>query len=298
MGYLPLVSIVLPVYNGAQYLAESIDSCIAQTYKNWELIIINDCSKDNSLDIAEKYAVLDTRIRVLSNEVNLKLPASLNKGFREAKGDYYTWTSHDNIMHSEMLGKFVNYLQTNLDVGLVTANYIAIDTQNKELYTVSHPDPTLFMPVGNLVCSAFLYRREIAEKVGEYDTNLFLIEDYDYWIRIWLNSKIGKIHEELYYTRMHDQALTKQREKEIAQRLFEIRLKYFEPFNKTLQSYPNEQFKFFVSILEAASNNKLRLFYKFIKISPVSFGLKYLFIYCPKKKIKHSSLYKKIKNIN
>ena len=291
----PLVSIVLPVYNGAQYLAESIDSCIAQTYKNWELIIINDCSKDNSLDIAEKYAAIDTRIRVLSNEVNLKLPASLNKGFREAKGDHYTWTSHDNIMHSEMLEKFVNYLQTNLDVGLVTANYIAIDPQNKELYTVSHPDPMLFMPIGNTVCYAFLYRREVAEKVGEYDTNLFLIEDYDYWIRIWLNYKIGKIYEGLYYTRVHDETLTMQRKEEIAKRLYEIRLNYFEPFNKTLQKHPALQFKFFVSIIDSAKDNKKRLLCRFIKISPISFGLKYLFIYRPKKKIKHSYLYKKIK---
>ena len=68
-----LVSIVLPVYNGSLFLAESIESCINQTYTNWELIIVNDCSKDNSLEIATGFALQDKRIRIINNEVNKKL---------------------------------------------------------------------------------------------------------------------------------------------------------------------------------------------------------------------------------
>jgi len=81
----PKVSIVLPVYNGAKYLRESVDSCLAQTFSNWELIIVNDCSTDESSAIAEEYAAKDERIRVIHNETNLKLPASLNAGFCQAK---------------------------------------------------------------------------------------------------------------------------------------------------------------------------------------------------------------------
>ena len=91
-----LISIVLPVYNGAKFLCESIDSVINQTYKNWELLILDDCSTDETAKIAQKYVEQDSRIRYYLNEKNLRLPRNLNKGFSLAKGDYLTWTSDDN----------------------------------------------------------------------------------------------------------------------------------------------------------------------------------------------------------
>jgi glycosyltransferase involved in cell wall biosynthesis len=86
----PKISVVLPTYNGARFLAESIESVINQTETHWELIIVNDCSTDNTLEIAEKYAKLDSRIRVISNEVNKKLPGALNVGFADARSEYLT----------------------------------------------------------------------------------------------------------------------------------------------------------------------------------------------------------------
>ena len=80
-----LISIVLPVYNGEAYLADSIESILRQTYENWELIIVNDCSTDHTLEIAESYQKRDPRIRVFSNERNLKLPHTLNAGYAEAR---------------------------------------------------------------------------------------------------------------------------------------------------------------------------------------------------------------------
>ncbi|MCR5504019.1 MAG: glycosyltransferase [Elusimicrobiaceae bacterium] len=192
----PTVSIVLPCYNGAGFLAQSIDSVISQTYTGWELILVNDCSKDNSLDIMQDYAAHDSRILIINNEHNLKLPGALNRGFREANGKYLTWTSHDNRMGPTMLEEFVNYLDANPDKGLVTACYAAFSLKTGEqLYEVHHPDPQLHLPLFNCVCYAFMYRREVLETVGDYDTTLFLVEDYDYWVRIWLKYPIGKIYK-------------------------------------------------------------------------------------------------------
>ena len=89
------VSIILPTYNGKKYIRDSIESIINQTYTNWELIIVNDCSTDDTQKIIEEYQQKDKRIIVINNEKNLKLPASLNRGFEEASGEYYTWTSDD-----------------------------------------------------------------------------------------------------------------------------------------------------------------------------------------------------------
>lgn len=247
----PTVSIVLPCYNGAGFLAQSIDSVISQTYTNWELIIVNDCSKDNSLDIMQDYAAHDSRILIINNEHNLKLPGALNRGFQEARGKYLTWTSHDNRMAPTMLEEFVSYLDDNPNKGLVTACYAAFSLKNGEtLYEVHHPDPQLHLPLFNCVCYAFMYRREVLETVGDYDTTLFLVEDYDYWVRIWQKYPVGKIYKVLYYTGVGDDTLTLSRKKEIAQKLVEMRLRYFDSFNDALSSHPDLQRKFYISIAD------------------------------------------------
>lgn len=99
------------MHNGAEYLRESIESCLAQTFRNWELIVVNDCSTDESGAIAEEYAAMDERIRVIHNETNLKLPASLNVGFRQAKGEYLTWTSDDNLYLPHALQRMIDFLR-------------------------------------------------------------------------------------------------------------------------------------------------------------------------------------------
>lgn len=247
----PSTTIVLPCYNGADFLAQSIDSVVAQTFADWELILVNDCSTDNSLEIMQRYASADSRIRIINNEHNLKLPGALNRGFREAKGKYLTWTSHDNRMAPTMLEEFVNYLDNNPDKGLVTACYAAFSLKTGEtLYEVHHPDPQLHLPLFNCVCYAFMYRREVLETVGDYDTTLFLVEDYDYWVRIWQKYPVGKIYKVLYYTGVGDDTLTLSCKKEIAEKLLEMRLRYFADFDKALQGHPDLQRRLYNSVVD------------------------------------------------
>ena len=247
----PTVSIVLPCYNGAGFLTQSIDSIINQTYNDWELILVNDCSTDNSLAIMQDYAARDPRIHIINNEHNLKLPGALNRGFQEAKGRYLTWTSHDNRMAPTMLEEFVQYLDANHDKGLVTACYAAFSLKTGEqLYEVHHPDPQLYLPLYNCVCYAFMYRREVLDTVGDYDTTLFLVEDYDYWVRIWQKYPVGKIYKVLYYTGVGDETLTLSRKKEIAEKLLEMRLRYFVDFDRAVQGHPDLQRKLYNSIAD------------------------------------------------
>lgn len=248
---LPTVSIVLPCYNGAEFIAQSIDSVIEQSYTDWELILVNDCSIDNSLLIMQEYAAIDSRIHIINNEHNLKLPGALNRGFHEAKGKYLTWTSHDNRMALTMLEEFVQYLDANPDKGLVTACYAAFSLKTGEqLYEVHHPDPQLHLPLFNCVCYAFMYRRDVLDTVGDYDTTLFLVEDYDYWVRIWRKYPVGKIYKVLYYTGVGDETLTLSRKKEIAEKLLEMRLRYFNDFDHALQGHPDLQRRLYNSIAD------------------------------------------------
>src|SRR4029079_4361219 len=91
------VSIVLPVYNGGQFLRQSIESCLTQTHRNLELILVDDCSKDDTPAIIAEYAARDPRVRSIRNTTNQRLPRSLNIGFAEAGGARLTWTSHDTF---------------------------------------------------------------------------------------------------------------------------------------------------------------------------------------------------------
>ena len=287
----PIVSIVLPCYNGAGFLAQSIDSVIAQTFTDWELIIVNDCSKDNSLDIMQQYAEKDSRIRIINNEHNLKLPGALNRGFQEAKGKYLTWTSHDNRMAPTMLEEFVNYLDANPDKGLVTACYAAFSLKTGEtLYEVHHPDPQLHLPLFNCVCYAFMYRREVLETVGDYDTTLFLVEDYDYWVRIWQKYPVGKIYKVLYYTGVGDDTLTLSRKKEIAEKLVEMRLRYFSDFYKAFIGHSDLQRRLYNSIADNMHGlSRLRFTFK----RGAKYSSFYWLYYRPKKTAK-----KLINNLN
>ena len=204
-----LVSIVLPVYNGEKYLALSIESIIAQTYDNWELIIIDDCSTDDSASIAKEYSKKDNRIHYYMNDINFKLPRSLNKGFSIAKGYYLTWTSDDNLYKPQAIEKMVNALENDEDSDFVFASCRIINEVNNEIEYIMVDEFSKKRIVGlDSVGACFMYTRKVYETVGDYDPNYTLVEDFDYWQRIFMKFNVVTISEILYLYRWHDGALT------------------------------------------------------------------------------------------
>lgn len=121
------ISVVLPVYNGEQYIEESIQSVLNQTWQDWELIIVDDCSTDRTPEIIRWYAQQEPRIQVIQNAENQKLPRSLNIGFQCALGDYFTWTSDDNRYKPEAFETMLAYLCAAPEVGLVYCDMDFID---------------------------------------------------------------------------------------------------------------------------------------------------------------------------
>lgn len=209
-----LVSIVLPIYNGEKYMNLSIDSILNQTYKNWELIIIDDCSTDKTPEIAKAYSDKDARISYYRNEVNLKLPRGLNRGFSLSKGDYLTWTSDDNLYYPEAIERMVNSLQTeNTDFVFVTCDIINQDGEVVEIIKAPKNYKKAILG-GNFVGACFMYTRKVYETIGEYNPDNFLVEDYDYWLKIFAKFDVSNIQDVLYQYRWHDGALTSTEKKE------------------------------------------------------------------------------------
>jgi glycosyltransferase involved in cell wall biosynthesis len=255
-----LVSIVLPTYNGKDFLKKSIDSCLNQTYQNIELIIVNDCSTDTTEQIILSY--FDSRIKYIKNETNQRLPKSLNIGFINASGDYLTWTSDDNYFDSMAIEKMVSALEYQ-EVDLVCAPYFTIDTNDVitgERVVGKQTD----VLIDNVVKACFLYKKEVHEKLNGYNSALFLVEDYDFWIRAaFENFKFYQLIEKLYYYRFHDNSLTETRRNDISKALYNL-LKDHEVLfrEKNKNEFLKAEFYLKLSNLALANKEKAFQYYK------------------------------------
>jgi glycosyltransferase involved in cell wall biosynthesis len=206
----PCVSIVLPTYNGADYLGESIRSCLQQTFSDLELIVVVDGSVDNTDEVLAAFD--DPRIKIVK-KANGGLPRALNTGFDYAQGRYWTWTSDDNLFESKAIERMVAYLEERPDVPMVSTDYRVVDGSGAEV------------GYSRRYVACFLYRAEIARKVGEYRPAFALVEDTDYWHRLEaIAGPMGRLHEPLYQYRVHGRSLSSRRTGERALRLAEMYL--------------------------------------------------------------------------
>lgn len=201
-----MISVVLPVHNGEKFLSQSIESVLKQTYKNIELIIVNDCSSDSSLSIAERYRCKDNRIKIINNTSNLKLPISLNVGFNECRGEYFTWTSDDNVMLPNALEVMLSDMKKN-DVDFVFSRCEIINKNGHVIGRTKKYTNLDEIYYNNIVLASFLYKRKVHEELGGYDSNKFLVEDYDFWLRAYKKYKFSFIPNVLYQIRFHDSTL-------------------------------------------------------------------------------------------
>ena len=243
------ISVILPVYNGEKYVANAIESIINQTYHNIELIIVNDCSTDNTLQIIEDYAKKDDRIKIYFNDFNQKLPKSLNIGFSKASGDYWTWTLDDNTYHTDALEKMAEVLDNNSRIALVYADFTICDMEGKVIREMEEGEPEEIKFKAQ-IGACFLYRKSVAEKGGEYDTKTFLAEDYDFFIRCYKESEGSFYHikEDLYDYGMHDASLTATRQMDIAHKAFDVMMKHYD-FLHSQCFTDQDKFRFYDELL-------------------------------------------------
>ena len=197
----PEISVILPVYNGGKYLKEAIDSILNQTFKNFELIIVNDGSTDESLYIIRSYK--DERIKLI-NQKNTGLSKALNNGIKLAKGKYIARMDQDDISHPERLKKQIKFMESHTDyVAIGTyANYIS---KNGEfLYTSKTPYKSEDLKNGlPYVCpfvhSSVMMRVDALKKVGGYKNvgRYFYQEDILLWIDLSKEGEFYNILESL-----------------------------------------------------------------------------------------------------
>lgn len=228
--FMPKISIVIPAYNASNYLAEAIDSALAQTYKNYEIIVVNDGSKDDGETerIALSYG---DKIRYFYKE-NGGSSSALNMGIANMTGDWFSWLSHDDLYVPEKLEKQVTYMKSlNIDPKdlsnhvlfsaseLIDADGKIIRAYNpkkalkiaKKVASIPHngylvAEPTIYNFHG---CSC-LINKKIFEVIGAFDENLRLINDLDLWTRIYSSGyKLHYVPEPLVKGRIHTKQVSK-----------------------------------------------------------------------------------------
>ena len=209
------VSIVLPSYNGEKYLRSAIDSIICQTFIDWELILVDDCSTDSTYEIMLQYEKRDGRIHVFRNERNMNLPNSLNRGFEKAHGDYMTWTSDDNIYDPQAIEIMYSFFKLHPESHMVCADMRLIDSFGHFLGNAEPYNQDRFF-YNNNVGACFMYDRTVLKEIGLYNPEFFGIEDYDYWLRVLHKyGQIAHLNMILYSYRIHERSLSVQKFYEI-----------------------------------------------------------------------------------
>jgi hypothetical protein len=201
----PLISIVLPVYNGQQFLRESIESCLLQSYTTWELILVDDGSTDDTADIIRSF--VDPRVISIHHGINRRLPAALNAGFRQSRGELLTWTSCDNRYLPNALDTMVRFLLCNTGCDMVYSDFDFIDESGRFLRRC-HGGPPTMLCEGNVVGACFLYHRRIYELLDGYSEDACLAEDYEYWLRCASQFRLTHLPLQLYEYRLHSASLT------------------------------------------------------------------------------------------
>lgn len=207
MNSFSMITVGIPIYNAEEYLDNAIKSVLAQSYPHWELILVNDGSTDGSVDIAKKYLEIDSRIRLIDDGLNKKLPARLNQIIKEAKYEYIARMDADDLMAVDRLKKQIELLVNNPTIDLVTTGMYSIDNNNNILgkRILKNQRMTSVEMLGgltNLLHASLLAKKDWCLRNLYIEDNA-LAEDYELWLSSNIKNDLNYfvLEEPLYYYR-------------------------------------------------------------------------------------------------
>lgn len=264
----PDMSVIMSVYNGEEYLAEAIESVRNQTFTSWELIVINDCSKDSTAEILAGFAAKDERIKVHTNEVNLRLPSSLNKAISFCEGKYIARMDADDICLPDRLEKQYKFMEENPDVALSSCRFMTVKNGVYASGGAGGRCDFAALRAMLLVANPILHPGVIARaevmKRFNYDPTHTCTEDLELWTRMAMqNCKMQILPECLLIYRLHDKQITSTTLEKQHTEVLRIQEKYYA---SQLGEKPDaEMQKFYISGVYFKEQPDIRKFMKYAK---------------------------------
>lgn len=234
---MPRVSVLLPVYNCEKYIKETLDSVLTQTFSDFELIIIDDCSTDNTVDIIKSFK--DSRISFIQKEKNSGYTDSLNYRIDIAEGEYIARMDGDDVCAISRFEKQVNFLDNNPEVMLCGTSIQVIGTDNVLRHPQSHEEIKVKLCFGTAFCHPSVMGRKEVFKENNYNKDFEPAEDYELWTRLVFKGRLANIDEILLFYRAHSGQISNTK-KDIQHKAVSVcRKKMLDKLN--LQAYFSEQ---------------------------------------------------------
>ena len=217
LSRLPLISVILPVYNGEKYLREAIESVLHQTYSDFEFLIIDDCSTDSTSQIIQQYK--DKRILHIQNSQNFGVAFSLNRGIQAARGKYIARMDADDVSVNDRFQRQLEALEANQELDILGTQVILMDE------TLSYPVGQTQYPVTHSeIVWQFLFNNAIAHPtvmgkrevfLQKYDEKSVAVEDYELWTRLVGDVIFGNLTQPLLLYRRHESTITHMQEERL-----------------------------------------------------------------------------------
>lgn len=230
----PLITVVIPVYNVAAFIDQTIASILEQTLTDFECVFIDDHSTDNTVEIIKSYN--DARIIIIEKEKNTGYTNSLNYGIKMARGKYIARMDGDDMMDNYRFEKQFDFLEKNPEVGVCGTNYVLYPSNTYKILSQSHMDIlTTMLFECEVARPSVMIRKSILGEEDNYDIDKEPAEDYDLWTKLLLRTKFHNIQEPLLFYRVHGNQVSKTRKKRQVEGAFKARFFLWNYFLKSNQ---------------------------------------------------------------
>ena len=267
MNTVPKISLIMSVYNGEDYLAETIDSVLSQTFTEWEFIIINDCSTDNTTKILAEYESKDERIKIHTNETNLRLPSSLNKALSLSCGKYIARMDADDICMPDRLQKQYDFMEANPDIDLSSCRFLTLKNGVYSSGGCGGKDngssiKALLLVTNPILHPGIIAKADVIKSLG-YDKNFTCTEDMELWTRFVLSGKkVEILSEYLMIYRLHDKQITETTLDKQKKEVIKVQKNYL---SKILNPMTEQQENFYINGIYFRKSTNITEFIEFFK---------------------------------
>lgn len=236
----PLVSIIMPAYNAEKFISKSIESVLQQTYPNWELLVINDGSIDNTSNIVNSFN--DSRIKLIEQD-NSGVSKARNTGIANSTGEFIAFLDSDDLWLQDKLEIQVKYMINNQNIILSYGDYLSFIEdgkiiENKQLYPFKIKDLKERLLVFNFIATlTVMVKSDVLKDTGGFDTEFFGPEDWDLWIKISQKGDIDYIKENLAMYREHEGGISKNKKRQLEEEYKVLKRHVLQSNNEILKKY-------------------------------------------------------------